>query len=186
MVLLTSNHGKYRLNQAIFAFNPSPAPYVSIHQMISPEPGFAMQLKGQITTSRYKVVIVFVDYFSCLSYIHLQKNAMSFKTLKVKKPLKHTVTCYDIWYVIIIASMVDLHIMPSYLMFPQIKIQSVSFCCNNTNFQNGIAEKAIYNLKEQVQEQILHACARLPIHSSLWPYMLMTACHASNILLVDL
>ena len=57
----------------------------------------------------------------------------------------------------------------------------------NAHFQNGIAEKAILNLQDQMRKLILHACARWPQSIyMLWPYALRTACYVSNICLVDL
>ena len=62
MSLLTSNHGKCELKQALFLFSiTSQAKCFSINQMISPEPGFVAQLKGQLTT--YKGVMVFINLF---------------------------------------------------------------------------------------------------------------------------
>ena len=52
--------------------------------------------------------------------------------------------------------------------------QCLTFCGINAHFQNGIAEKAIRDLRESARKQFLHARQRWPaaIHLALWPYAL--------------
>ena len=63
----------------------APGDCVSIDQLESPTPGLIAQLKGIPTKQRYKVATVFVDHFSRLSYVHLQKTTNAEETLEAKK-----------------------------------------------------------------------------------------------------
>ena len=73
--------------------NPSrvatePGQIVSVDQLESPTPGFIAQLKGTLTKQRYKYATVFVDQYSRLSYVHLQRTMMSDKTVQAKIAFK--------------------------------------------------------------------------------------------------
>jgi hypothetical protein len=52
--------------------------------MVFCEAGFIAQLKGKLTTGRYTIVTVFVDHYSRLRYIYLQRQATSAETLLAK------------------------------------------------------------------------------------------------------
>ena len=62
--------------------------------------------------------------------------------------------------------------------------QRLTFCGVNAHFQNGIAKKAICDLRESARKQLLHACQRWPaaIHVALWPYALQYATYLHNTL----
>ena len=69
--------------------NPSrvatePGQIMSVDQLESPTPGFIAQLKGTLTKQRYKYATVFVDQYSRLSYVHLQRTIMSDETVQAK------------------------------------------------------------------------------------------------------
>jgi hypothetical protein len=55
--------------------------------------------------------------------------------------------------------------------------QQLTFCRVNAHFQNGIAERVIWDLLESARKQLLHACAHWPavVHFALWPYALHNA-----------
>ena len=61
--------------------------------------------------------MVFMDYFSGLMYIQLQKMLHHFRLSMPKRPLKHNITSADIWYIIVM--IMALQILPFYLMFLQ-------------------------------------------------------------------
>jgi hypothetical protein len=60
----------------------------------------------------------------------------------------------------------------------------LTFCWVNAHFQNGIAAKAIRDLRESARKQLLHACQcwSATIHLALWPYALRSAIHLHNTL----
>ena len=58
-----------------------PGKCVSVDQMQSPAPGLIAQLKGVPTTQRYTAATIFVDHFSRLSYVHLQRSLTSDDTV---------------------------------------------------------------------------------------------------------
>jgi hypothetical protein len=62
--------------------------------------------------------------------------------------------------------------------------QQLTFCGVNVHFQNGIAERAIRDLSESAQKQLLHARQRwlAAVHTALWPYALCNAALMHNIL----
>jgi hypothetical protein len=51
-----------------------PGDCVSIDQMESPVPGFVAHIKGTPTKERYNSATVLTDYFSDMTYVHLQKS----------------------------------------------------------------------------------------------------------------
>jgi hypothetical protein len=65
-----------------------PGQVVSVNQMISTQPGFVAQLKGKLTTQRYKAATVFVDHFSGLHCIHMMTNTSINETIKADLTFK--------------------------------------------------------------------------------------------------
>jgi hypothetical protein len=63
----------------------APGQCVSVDQIESRTVGFVAQLKGILTVGRYRTVTVFVDHYSRLGYVHLQKDTSSKETLKAKQ-----------------------------------------------------------------------------------------------------
>ena len=63
----------------------APGHCISVDQLESPNPGFIGQIKGRLTTQRYRVATIFVDHFSRFGYVHLQTSTSSEETLKGKK-----------------------------------------------------------------------------------------------------
>ena len=58
---------------------------VSVDQMETSTPGFIAHLKGNLTKKRYTCATVFVDHYSRLSYVHLQRSMTSEETVGAKK-----------------------------------------------------------------------------------------------------
>ncbi len=65
-----------------------PGQCISIDQFAYSTPGLIAQIKGWLTKKRYKVASIFVDLFSGLSYIHLQKSTNADETLEAKLAFK--------------------------------------------------------------------------------------------------
>jgi hypothetical protein len=59
-----------------------PGECVSVDQLEFRQVGFVAQLKGRLTLGRYRVATIFVDHYSRLGYVHLQKDSTSRETLK--------------------------------------------------------------------------------------------------------
>ncbi len=53
--------------------------------MISTQVGFFAQLKGKLTSKRYRAASIFVDHFSRLRYVHLMQDLSSDETIKAKE-----------------------------------------------------------------------------------------------------
>ena len=62
----------------------TPGQCVSVDQLESTTPGLIAQLRGRPTIARYTVATVFVDQFSGLSYVHLQKGTGALESLSAK------------------------------------------------------------------------------------------------------
>ena len=62
----------------------APGDCVSVDHMHSSTPGFIGQVKGRLTTQRYKVATVFVDNFSGASFVYLQRSTSRQETLEAK------------------------------------------------------------------------------------------------------
>ena len=57
---------------------------VYVDQLVSPASGFIAQIKGRLTTKRYKYAALFVDQASRLGCVYLQKTNTAFDTLEAK------------------------------------------------------------------------------------------------------
>ena len=66
-----------------------PGQVVSVDQLKSTTPGFVTQLKGLLMTQRYNYATIFVDQFSKLSFVFLQKWLTSAETILAKQSFEH-------------------------------------------------------------------------------------------------
>ena len=62
-----------------------PGQVVSVDQLESTTPGFVAQLKGLLTTQCYNYATIFVDQYSKLSFVFLQKRITSAETVLAKQ-----------------------------------------------------------------------------------------------------
>jgi hypothetical protein len=156
---------------------------VGVDQMISTQVGFIAQLKGTLTKKCYTAATIFVDHYSRLKYVHLITRLTSEETMEAKQAFEH------------FAEQHGIHILHYHCDNGQFadnafknscsaKGQRLTFCGVNAHFQNGIEEKAIRDLRESAQKQLLHMRQRWPaaIHLALWPYALRSAAHLHNTL----
>ena len=58
---------------------------MSVDQLVSPTPGVIAQMTGFLTTKRYKYATVYVDQFSRLGFVYLQKTASAEGTMEGKR-----------------------------------------------------------------------------------------------------
>jgi len=152
-----------------------PGQCISIDQMESSTPGFIAHTKGILTRHRYTSATIFVDHFSRLSSIHMQKSLSSEDTL----PSKYAFESYAKKRgVMVLHYHADNGRFADNLFMKSVRDnkQTISFCGVNAHFQNGIAEKCIRDLQDGARRLLLHAKSRWSkaIHDSLWPYALLT------------
>ena len=135
-------------------------------------------LKGMPTRQRYKAATIFVDHFSGLSYVHLQKTLSSVETLEAKRAFEKFAAIYN---VTIKHYHADNGRFADNLWLADIarQGQEITFCGVNAHFQNGVTEKRIRDLQEASRMSILDAKTRWPqaITTELWPYAL---CHYAH------
>ena len=63
----------------------SPGAVVSVDQLESSTPGFIGQLKGWLTRQRYSCATIFVDQYSDLTFVYLQRSTNADETLDAKE-----------------------------------------------------------------------------------------------------
>ena len=124
----------------------APGQCVSVDQLESTTPGLIAQLRGRPTIARYTVATVFVDQFSGLSYVHLQKGTGAIETLSAKTTFeaysrKHGVR--------ILHYHADNGIFADNLFTRAVDQagQNITYCGVNAHWQNGRAERRIRLLR---------------------------------------
>jgi hypothetical protein len=73
-----------------------PGQCVSVDQLESTQVGFIAQLKGKLTTQRYKYATIFVDQYSKYSYVHLQKTLTSEETVQAKQAFEKRAQLFNV------------------------------------------------------------------------------------------
>jgi hypothetical protein len=125
--------------------------------MISTQVGFIVQLKGTLTRKRYTAATIFIDHNLRLKYVHLMTRLTSEETIEAKQAFEHFAEQHGVRI---------LHYHCNNGQFADnafknscsAKGQQLTFCGVNVQFQNGITEKAIRDLRESARKQLLHAC----------------------------
>ena len=144
---------------------------VSVDQMKSTVPGFIGQIKGCLTRQRYHFATVFVDQFSGLGYVHLQKTDSGEETLEAKQAFEGYSRSMNVR---IQHYHADNGRFAENLFMNHVKKmkQTISFCGVNAHFQNGVAERRIRELSDGARTSLLHAKDRWPkaISVHLWPF----------------
>ena len=164
------------------AFEPTePGQVVYVDMLNSPTPGFIAQSTGFLTTKRYNYACIYVDGYSGLGYVHLQKTADADEAIVGKVGFERfcaergvRVTHYH----------ADNGIFRSYKWVQDCttKGQSITFAGVNAHHQNGRAEARIRRLQDMTRTMMIHAKRRWPseITVNLWPYALRMANDAYN------
>jgi hypothetical protein len=160
-----------------------PEECVSIDHMISMDVGFFAQLKGKLTSKRYRAASIFVDHFSYLRFVHLMQNLSSDKKIKAKEAFEQFAAEHGVaikHYHCDNGRFAD----NAFQQACQQSRQQLTFCGVNAHFQNGIAKRAIRDLSKSTRKQLLHVRQRWPatVHTALWPYALRNAALLHNIL----
>ena len=161
----------------------SPGDCVSVDQLESRTPCFIGVMRGSVTKRRYTNATIFIDHFSDLSYVHIQKSLTVEETILAKLAFQAYTRNHG---VIIKHYHADNGRFVDNLFIESIKRegQTISYCGVNAYWQNGIAEKRIRDLTEGARKQLLHAKSRWSraITLNLWPYSLRMQNHLHQIL----
>ena len=134
-------------------------------------------MKGWLTKKRYRFATVFVENFSGMSYVHLQKTTNAEETLLAKKSFERYASKVGVTVKEYQADngrfaeadfVADAHEIG----------QTLRYCGVNAHFQNAVAERRIFRLlQDQARTMLLHAKHRWPdaIETALWPYAIRAA-----------
>ncbi|KAI2494626.1 hypothetical protein MHU86_19904 [Fragilaria crotonensis] len=158
-----------------------PGQVVSVDQLVSPTPGLIAQMTGFLTTKRYRYATVYVDQFSRLGFIYLQKTASAEETVEGKRAFE----AYSHRHGVKVENYhADNGIFKAYKWVDACKLdgQGMTFAAVNAHHQNGIAERRIRELQELARAMLTHANARWSdtITANLWPYAIRNANDAVN------
>ena len=149
----------------------SPGQCVSVDQMISKTPGYIAHLRGTPTRDRYRVATIFVDHYSGVGYVHLQRSTSAKDTIEAKERFE---AWADTHGVAILHYHADNGIFADnkFRAAVQAKNQRLTFSGVNAHFQSGMAERRIRDLQESARTMLIHAQRRWPtaITTHLWPY----------------
>ena len=158
-----------------------PGSCVSVDQLESRTLGLIGHMKGTPTVQRYRCATIYVDHYSRLSYVHLQKQLTSDKTVQGKVAFETFCEARGVTvkhYHANNGRFAD----KGFVNHVGANRQSISYCGVNAHFQNGMAEKRIRDLQDQTTTMIMHAESRWPdvISSNLLPYALHEANETLN------
>ena len=156
-----------------------PGQIVSVDQLESNTSGLIAQLKGKLTQQRYKYATVFVDQFSCYTFVYLQKCLTSEETVMAKHGFERSTDQRGVritHYHADNGSFAD----NAFITNCKAQRQGLYYCGVNAHFQNGIVECRIRDLQEQTRTSMLYTMNKWKrmILISLWPY---TMCHANDV-----
>jgi hypothetical protein len=127
-----------------------------VDQLESNTPGFIAQLKGIPTTDRYRGATVYVDHYSRVSFIYLQRRLTSEETVRGKKAFERYCDARGV-------SVKHYHADNGrftenlFIKRASSNNQSITYCGVNAHWQNGICEKRIRDLQELTTTMLLHA-----------------------------
>ena len=120
----------------------APGSVVAIDQMISALPGFIAQMRGFITGKRYKVITVFVDQFSDLSFVYTQKSTTAEETVQAKEAFERYAKTHGVTVRHYHADN-GIFAEAGFVRAVEKNGQTISFCGVNAHHSNGHAEKRI-------------------------------------------
>ena len=132
---------------------------MSVDQLESRTPGFIGVMRGFVTKRRYTSATIFIDHFSDLSYVHMQKSLTVEETILAKLAFQ----AYTRNHGVIIkhyhadnGRFAD----KQFLAAVEQEKHTISFCAAYAHFQNGKAEKRIRDLQDRTRRVLLHSVAR--------------------------
>ena len=153
-----------------------PGECISVDQLISPTPGIIAQMTGRLTTKRYTCATVYVDQYSSMSYVHLQKSTDAEETIGGKRSFESYARQHGIK---IERYHADNGVFRSHKWTDECRRmgQGLTFAGVGAHHQNGVAERRIRLLQEMTRTLLIHAQSKWPqaISTNLWPYALREA-----------
>ena len=158
-----------------------PGQVVSVDQLASNTPGFIAQPKAKLMLQRYNYTMVFVDQFSGYTFVYRQRRITSEETVQAKHAFESAAEQRGV-------KIVDYHTDNgrfadnALIADCNAQRQSLSYCDVNAHFQNGIAERRIWDLQEQTRMSMLYAMSKWKkmILNCLWPYAMSHANDVAN------
>jgi len=158
-----------------------PGDIISVDQLVSPAPGFIGQMTGALTKQRYRYATIYVDHYSGLGYVYLQKSADAEETIKGK----HAFEQYSRQHgVSIRAYHADNGIFRAHKWEDDCRAnqQALTFAGVNAHHSNGLAERRIRSLQDLTRSMLIHQNRRWKMAATvnLWPYALRMANDAIN------
>ena len=158
-----------------------PGQVVYVDLLRSPTPGFIAQTTGILTIKRYNYACIYVDGYSGLGYVNLQKSSDADETITGKNAFERF--CGDRG-VRVEHYHADNGIFRAYKWIADCntKGQSITFAGVNAHHQNGKAEARIRRLQDLTRTMMIHARRRWPteVSPNLWPYAMRMANDAYN------
>ena len=158
-----------------------PGEVVSVDQLISPTPGLVAQMTGTLTKQRYKCATIYVDQYSGLGYVYLQKSTDADETIKGKKAFEAYAKQHG---VSIRAYHADNGVFRANKWIDDCRKseQGLTFAGVNAHHSNGLAERRIRSLQDLARAMLIHQNKRwdMPGLVHLWPYALRMANDAIN------
>jgi hypothetical protein len=158
-----------------------PGQCVSVDQLESSTPGLIAQMKGWLTKKRYRVATIFVDHYSGLSYVHMQKTTNAAETLEAKKAFERFALRHGVQ---VSQYQADNGRFAETVFLEHVRQaqQTITYCGVNAHFQNAVAERRIRVLQDRARTMLLHAKQRWPtaVEAYLWPYAIRLANEVHN------
>ena len=158
-----------------------PGEVVSVDQLVSPSPGIIAQITGILTKKRYKYATVYVDQFSGLGYVYLQKTATADETILGKKAFEAFCNQHGVK---VTAYHADNGIFRANKWVDECRRhqQTLTFAGVNAHHSNGLAERRIRSLQDLTRAMLIHQHRRWNMGGTiyLWPYALRMANDAIN------
>ena len=159
----------------------TPGQCISVDQMESSLPGFVAQLKGSLTTRRYKGATIFKDHATGFIHVSLMTDFTGEATVTACREFEAHSREMGVeirHYHCDNGRFAD----NKFLSHCKLNHISVSFCGVNAHHQNGLAERTIGLLRDEARVALWHAIFRWPsmLLLNLWPYAVRHAAEVRN------
>jgi hypothetical protein len=143
-------------NKIAPAIITGPGDCISIDQIESSTTGVIAQITGFLTRQRYTVATVFVDHYSRLSFVYLQKGTKGDEKVQAKRAFEAYAHSHGV-------SVRHYHADNGrfagleWMAHLKAKQQMISHSGINAHFQNALAEKQIWDLQDAARTMLVHA-----------------------------